>query len=61
MNVLQIKAKHYQSINDHKNQSEWKTHLTIAINFISSKDPDETRIMHSKSVSIEIMIGNETD
>ena len=45
MNVLQIKAKHYQSINDHKNQGEWKTHLTIAINFISSKDPDETRIL----------------
>ena len=24
-------------INDHKNQSEWKIQLTVAINFISSK------------------------
>ena len=56
--VLQIKTNHYQSINDHKNQGEW---LAIVISFISSNDPDETRIMHSKSDSIEIMIGNKTD
>ena len=30
-------------------------------NFISSKDSDETRTMHTKSDNIEIMIGNETD
>ena len=28
----------------HKTQSEWKIQLTMAINFISSKDSDETRI-----------------
>ena len=33
----------------------------MAINFISSKDSDETRTMHSKSDNIEIMIGNETN
>ena len=35
--------------------------LTMAINFISSKDSNETRTMHTKSDNIEIMIGNETD
>ena len=41
--------------------SEWKIQLTMAINFISSKDSDETRTMHTKSNNVEIMIGNETD
>ena len=45
-----------------KNQSEWKTQLSVAINFISSKpDSEETRIMHTKSNNIEIMIGNDTN
>ena len=49
--------------NKHKTQSEWKTQLTMAINFISSKpDSDETtRTMHQKSDSVEIMIVSETD
>ena len=29
--------------------------------FISSKDSNETRIVHSKSDNIEIMMGSETD
>ena len=33
--------------------------LTMIINFISSKDSDETRTMHIKSNNIEIMMGNE--
>ena len=41
--------------------SEWKIQLTIAINFISSKDSDETRTVHTKSNSVEIMMGSETD
>ena len=41
--------------------SEWKIQLTMAINFISSKDSDETRTMHTKSNNVEIMIGSETD
>ena len=49
-------------INDHKNQSEWRIQLTAAINFISSKpDSDETRIMHTKSNNIEIMISSATN
>ena len=33
----------------------------MPINFISSKDSDETRNMHTKSDNIEIMMGSETD
>ena len=41
--------------------SEWKIQLTMGINFISSKDSDETRTMHTKINNVEIMIGSETD
>ena len=40
---------------------EWKIQLAMAINFISSKDSDETRTMHAKSNNVEIMIGSNTD
>ena len=33
----------------------------MAINFISFKDSDETRTMHTKSNNVEIMIGSKTD
>ena len=33
----------------------------MAIDFMLSKDYNETRTMHTKSNNIEIMIGNETD
>ena len=48
-------------INDHKTRREWKIQLTMQINFISSKDSEETRMMYIKSHNIEIMMGNETD
>ena len=48
-------------INDHKTRRKWKIQLTTSINFISSKDSDETRNLHTKSNNIEIMMGNETD
>ena len=48
-------------INDHKTRREWKIQLTMQINFISSKDSEETRTMYTKSHNIEIMMGNETD
>ena len=35
--------------------------LTIVNNFIFSLDSDEERVMHSKSVNIEIMINDEAD
>ena len=40
---------------------EWKIQLTMKINFISSKDSEETRTMHTKSDNIETMMGSETD
>ena len=46
---------------EHKTQSEWKIQLTMALNFISSKDSDETRTMHAKSNNVEIMMGSETN
>ena len=41
--------------------SEWKIQVTMAVNFISSKDSDETRTMHTKSNNVEIMMGSDTD
>ena len=38
-----------------KKSDTWKIQLTIAVNFISSKDVDEERVMHSKSDNIEFM------
>ena len=39
----------------------WKIQLTIAIDFISSKDNDEEHIMHSKSDDKEIMINDKVE
>ena len=33
----------------------------MSINFMSSKDTEETRTMHTKSHNVEIMMGSETD
>ena len=41
-------------INDHKTIREWKIQLTMQINFISSKDSEETRTMHTKSHNVEL-------
>ena len=46
-------------LNNLKNSDSWKTQLTVAINFISSKNNDEERVMHSKSDNIEIMINDK--
>ena len=49
-------------ITDYKSKGEWKIQLTAEINFTSLKpDSDETRIMHTKSDSTEIMIGSYTN
>ena len=48
-------------INDYKARGEWKTQLTMRINFISLKGSKETRTMYTKSRNIEIMMGNGTD
>ena len=49
------------TITEHKTQGEWKIHLTMVINFISSKDSDETHTMHAKTNNVEIMMGSETN
>ena len=48
-------------INNHKARGEWKIQLSMKINFVSSKDNNETRTMHTKSDNIEIMSGTEAD
>ena len=47
--------------NNHKTQNELKIQLITQINFISYKDSEETRTMHTKSHNIEIMMGSKTD
>ena len=47
-------------INNLKKSDTWGMQVTIAINFISSKDNVQERAMHSKSDNIKIMI-NEHD
>ena len=47
-------------INDHKIEEEQKIHLTMAINYMSSKYSEETHTMHTKSHNTEIMMGNDT-
>ena len=59
--LAEIKPYLSDIINGQKTQGEWKIHLTMVINFFSSKDSEEIRTMHSKSDSIEILIGNETN
>ena len=45
-------------INNDQTQLEWRIYSTILINFISSKYPDETRIMYSRSDNIKIILNN---
>ena len=37
-----------------QNSDTWKVQLTIAINFISSKDAEKERVMHSRSDNIKL-------
>ena len=45
-------------ITDLQNSDRWKIQLTIAINFISSKDTTEERVMHSNSSKIKFLFYN---
>ena len=54
----------YHSVNKSwigKTSSESKIQLTMVINFVSSKDSDETRTMHTRINNAEIMVGSETN
>ena len=44
-----------------QNSSTWKTQLTIAINFISSKHTEEERVMHSSSDNIKFTSYNDAN
>ena len=56
-----LKVHSSNEVSDYETQfGEWKIQLTMSINFISSKDSDETRNMHTKSNNIEIMVDSET-
>ena len=48
-------------MNDLKKSDTQKIQLTIAINFMSSKDNDEERVIHLKSDNKEIMINDKAD
>ena len=48
-------------ISNLKKPETWKIQLTRAINFISSKDDDEKRLIHSKNDKKEIMINDQAD
>ena len=47
-------------INDHKT-NEWKIHINMHIDFVSSNDTGETRTIFVWSDNEEIRLGNETD
>ena len=50
------------TIGDVKNSDTWKIQLTIAINFITSKDDnDKKRVIYSKGDNMKIMISDEGD
>ena len=59
---VRLKAHSRDKVIDYETQfGEWKIQLAMQINFISSKDSEETRTMHAKSDKIEIMMRSETD
>ena len=51
----QIKPYLKEIINNLEKSDAWKIQLTIAIDFISSKDTDEERVMHSKSNHVMVI------
>ena len=46
---------------DLQKSDTWKIQLTIAINFISSKDPEEERVMHSGNDNIKFTSFNDAN
>ena len=49
-------------INNEKDKGEWKLQLSAEISFVSQKPgSDEKRVMYTRSICEEIMIGSETE
>ena len=44
-----------------QNFETWKIRLTIAVNFISSKNAEEERVIHSRSDNIKFISYNDTN
>ena len=61
LGVIGIKLYLKSIIKNDKSSGLWKFQLTITINFLSSKDNDEERVMVSMSDNIEIMIYGKAD
>ena len=57
------KIEHYlrNIIIDLQNSHTWKIQLTIAINFMSSKDAEEEHVMHSRSDNIKFISYNDAN
>ena len=51
-----MKLNHIWNINFLKKSDAWKIQLSIAINFISSKDTDEELLIYSKSDNRESIV-----
>ena len=58
LNIIRLFLR--DMINNHKAHGEWKIQLVMKINFISSLDDNEFRVMYTKSDNVEIMSGTET-
>ena len=57
-----LKVHSSNEVFDFKTQfGEWEIQLIMSINFISSKDSDETRNIDTQSNNIKITMGSETD
>ena len=48
-------------ITDLQISDTWKIQLAIAINFISSEDVEEERVMHSRSNNVRLTFYNDGD
>ena len=54
-----LKLHSGNTVTDYKTKGEWEIQLSMAINFISSKDSNEIHIMPRKSDNIHIMMGSD--
>ena len=57
------KIRHYLRgiITDLQESDTWKSRLTIAVNFVSSRDAEEERVMHLKSSNIKFTSCNDAN
>ena len=57
------KIRHYLRgiIIDPQESDTWKGQLTIAVNFVSSRDAEEERVMHSKSYNVKFTSCNDAN